>query len=290
MPKYVCSNNPAHQTDTMTADGICPQKECYGVGFLAAASPNVSLEASGFKEIGLCILLMDCSYSMKEPAFPGSPAKKDQLVAGSASGGVFDLKGMSRPQDAYVATIMFDSSPRMVFTRSVDQILGDYSSASDFAQFLAGQFTYQGTDINSALAFAKKVYDDFVQKGDLSAYGGPKNVRPVKHTVLKPDGDDIVVPNVRVLVYTDGDDRVTGYITGNPFQSEPVDVLMGAYFGAGEEPGCRQLKSILSKCPIHEIDQFFLINDPARIQTLRRLFRMSTGTSGFCPACLVELR
>lgn len=98
------------------------------------------------------------------------------------------------------------------------------------------------------------------------------------------------MPNIRVLIYTDGEDEVTGHITGNPFKNEEVDILMGAFFGQGEEPGCMALKNIVSKCPIHEVDQFFLINDPTRIQTLRKLFRMASGASGFCPVCLAQDR
>jgi hypothetical protein len=74
----------------------------------------------------------------------------------------------------------------------------------------------------------------------------------------------------------------------NPFKNEDVDILMGCYFGPGEEEGCRALKEIVSKCPKHDFEQFFLINDPRRIQTLRKLFRMASGASGFCPLCLAD--
>lgn len=295
MAKYTCSNNSSHQFDSMTPDGFCPLPECYGVGFLVelkgglVAGGATAAEAAA-KEIGLCVLLMDGSGSMNETAFDSSPAKKDQLVAGSASGGIFELEQLSNKDDAYVIAVMFDTSDKVIFAGSIGDIFARFGNAPEFSKFLLESFRYGGTDINAALAFAKQIYDDFIQRGDLSKYGGPSNVLPVKQSILTKGGDQKIVPNVRVLIYTDGEDQVTGKITGNPFKQEEVDVLMGAFFGRGEEEGCRELKGILSKCPIHEVDQFFLINDPTRIQTMRKLFRMASGASGFCPTCLAQDR
>lgn len=294
MAKYTCSNNPQHQSDSMTADGFCPQPECYGVGFLveqkSGSSGGSSMHSgAGEREIGLCILLMDSSGSMQQTAFDASPAKKDQLVAGSASGGIFELKQLSNKDDAYVIAVMFDRDSKVIFAGSIAEIFTKFGTAPEFSKFLLSNFSYGGTDINGALNYAKQIYDDFIQRGDLSKYGGPKNVKPVKQTVLTKNGDHKIVPNVRVLIYTDGEDEVSGKINGNPFKNEEVDILLGAFFGKGEEPGCRMLKGVLSKCPIHEIDQFFLINDPVRIQTMQKLFRMASGASGFCPMCLATI-
>lgn len=291
MPKFICSNNSTHEFDAMTADGFCPQPECFGIGFLvektSASAGSSSLET---KEIGLCILLMDASSSMQEEAFDSSPAKKDQLVAGSASSGIFELAQLSNKDDAYVIAVMFDTETQVILADSIAEIFRRFGSATEFSKFFTSNFRYGGTDINKALDYAKQIYDDFIHKGDLSGYGGPSNVQPVKQSVLTKSGDQIIVPNVRILIYTDGEDVVAGKINGNPFKSEEVDVLMGAFFGHGEEQGCRELKDILSKCPIHDVDQFFLINDPTRIATMRRLFRMASGASGFCPVCLAQDR
>jgi hypothetical protein len=295
MARYVCSNNPSHTFDQMTIDGFCPESECYGIGFLVEeqgaqqtpGSSQSSIDLPG-KEIGLCILLMDASGSMNTPAFSANPATKAQLVAGSASGGIFDLGKLSNKEDAYIIGIMFDSGIHPVMCSSVEEILRVHSDTSKFAIFLKDKFTYGGTDINGALNFAKQIYDDFVLHGDLSRYGGPKNVKPIKHSILTKQGEQKIVPNIRVLLYTDGEDETTGYIKGNPFKDEETDILMCAFFGRGEEPGCLPLKNITSKCPIHDVDQFFLINEPNRIQTLRKLFRMASGASGFCPVCLAQ--
>lgn len=295
MSKFVCSNNPEHVFDKMTADGLCPEAECYGTGFLVEVKDDNSDPIPGptpvtlEREIGLCILLMDASGSMMDQAFAGSPVTKESLVAGSASGGIFDLAETTNTENAYVYGIMFDSKNKLVFTETVSDILNKYSGPGDFAAFLKKEFSgmHGRTDINKALGFAKEIYDDFVKNGDLSKYNGPKNVKPILHTVFGNDNKKRIVPNTRVLIYTDGMHTESSTIS-NPFEDEEVDLLMGAYFGSGEEEGCKALRNILASCPIHDFEQFFLINDPRRIQTLRRLFRMASGTSGFCPMCLAD--
>ena len=295
MSKFVCTNNPDHVFDTNSVDGFCFEAECYGVGFLIEAKDDPSdpnpcpMPAIPQHEKGLCILLMDASGSMQSQAFPGSPVSKEDLVAGSASGGIFDLVKTTEKENAYVCGVMFDTETKLVFTETVSDIINKYSGPGDFADFLKKGFSsmHGGTDINKALGFAKGIYDDFVNNGDLSKYNGPKALKPVLQTVYDKDNNRNVVPNIRVFIYTDGMHTESSTII-NPFKDEEVDILMGAYFGSGEEEGCRALRKILSSCPKHDFEQFFLINDPRRIQTLRRLFRMASGTSGFCPMCLAE--
>jgi hypothetical protein len=293
MAKYTCSNNSAHTVDAMTADGFCEQPECYGVGFLTDGQnqPTGSLPTTPTREIGLCVLLMDASSSMKEVAFSttDNPAKKDQLIAGCAAGGIFELQQLSNTEDAYIIVVGFDHEQRVILTTSLAELFAKHKTQGDFARFLASSFTYGSTDINGALRYAKGIYDAFTKTGDLSKYGGgPRNVKPIMQTIMTKDLESKVVPNIRVLMYTDGEETVSSDISGNPFSAEETDVLLGAYFGKGEEKGCQQLKRILSKCPIHQVDQFFLINAQDRIQTLKKLFRMASGASGFCPVCLAH--
>lgn len=295
MPRYICSNNSAHTYDHMTADGFCPVPDCYGVGFLQEAGASAAASAGGqpqgpAREIGLCVLLMDASASMQEEAFPGNPATREQLIAVSAARGIFDLHSLQHKETAYLIVVTFDSSHKVVLACSLAELFAKYPTPAEFADFLKSSFTHGTTDINSVLRYAKGIYDDFVTHGDLSKYGGPTNVRPIQQTVVTKNLGSKVVPNIRVLIYTDGEDTTSGDIRANPFAQEETDVLLGAYFGHGEEVGCTQLKRVLSKCPKHAVDQFFLINSTDRVQTLRYLFRMASGASGFCPACLAEGR
>jgi hypothetical protein len=302
MSEYVCSNNSNHVFKKMTVDGFCPEPECYGVGFLMENYSIAPVSIPGLdgakpdpvlppwdKEIGLCILNMDASGSMNHQAFPNSPALKEHLIAGSAAAGIFDLAQTTNIENAYVCGIMFDTKNQIIFMETVADILKKHSNPGKFTDFLKTKFRqmHGRTDINNALKFAKDIYDGLMNDGDLSKCKGPKNVRPILHTVFDSNSNKKIVPNVRVLIYTDGMDTESPKII-NPFKNEDVDILMGCYFGPGEEEGCRALKEIVSKCPKHDFEQFFLINDPRRIQTLRKLFRMASGASGFCPLCLAD--
>ena len=81
------------------------------------------------------------------------------------------------------------------------------------------------TDINKSLIFAKKIYDGFMKNGDLSKYKGPKNVRPIMHTVFDKNSIKKIVPNVRVLIYTDGMDTESSRII-NPFKSTIIKQIL----------------------------------------------------------------
>ena len=80
--------------DKITEDGYCNnQPECeYGLGWLTEFSSTVPTNKfeesispaplSIEKEIGLCVLMMDGSYSMADPAIPSSdyPGNKYDLI------------------------------------------------------------------------------------------------------------------------------------------------------------------------------------------------------------------
>ena len=300
MTKYFCSNEPKHVYEEMTDDGFCLEPECYGVGFLIENQPgskpntngseSLSVTSPSSTEAGLCIQIMDASGSMQDQAFHNSPALKEHLIASSAAGGIYDLAQTTNIENVYVCGIMFDTEVKTIFMETVADILKNCPNPGEFTDFLKTNFCkmHGGTDINKALMFAKEIYGDFVTKGDLSKYNGPTNVKPVMHTVFDKNNNKHIVPNIRALIYTDGMDTESSKLI-NPFKGEDVDVLMGSYFGPGEEEGCKALREIISKCPKHDFEQFFLINDPNRIQTLRKLFRMASGASGFCPMCLADI-
>ncbi len=106
--------------------------------------------------------------------------------------------------------------------------------------------------------------------------------------------ESVSVPNVRVLLYTDGmqrDAQGNRTLHPNPFTSNPLpglnhDVVIGAFFGQATDEGCQELQSLLARCPRHDEPQFFLFNSPDQTDDLKELFRMASGASGFCPRCL----
>jgi hypothetical protein len=242
-------------------------------------------------EVGLCVILMDASASMTDPAFPDSPVSKMRLVAKSAANGIFDLKRMQNNPYAYITVFKFDDRVELILMETIEKLINRFDTdEKKFENYLYDELfkMQQGTDINQALLQAHSLVDKFL-KGQLPNFP-IKKYRPMMQRILTSNGDSVFVPNIRVLIYTDGRQFAHGTKTlhPNPFTQSPLeglnhDIVIGAFFGKEDDEGCQDLKSILSKCPIHDELQFFLFDDPSRISSLKYLFRMASGASGFCP-------
>lgn len=243
-------------------------------------------------EVGLCVILMDASASMMDPAFPGSPLTRMRLVATSAANGIFDLQRMQNNPYAYVALFKFDDRVELMLMETVDKLINRFDkNEKKFANYLYDELIkmQQGTDINQALIQAYSLVDKFLRK-QLPDFP-LKKYRPMMQRILKyGSGDSVSIPNIRVLIYTDGRQFAHGakILHPNPFTQSPLeglnhDIVIGAFFGNENDEGCQELKGLLSRCPIHDELQFFLFDDPARISSLKYLFRMASGASGFCP-------
>jgi hypothetical protein len=247
-------------------------------------------------EVGLCVILMDASSSMTDPAFEGSPLTRMRLVATSAANGIFDLQRMQNNLNAYVALFKFDDRVELMLLETVDKLLNRFDkNEKKFANYLYDELykMQQGTDINQALMQAHSLVDKFLRK-QLPNFP-LRRYRPMMQRILKFGGDSVAIPNIRVLIYTDGRQFAHGSKTlhPNPFKEFPLeglnhDIVIGAFFGNENDEGCRELKSLVSRCPIHDELQFFLFDDPSRISSLKYLFRMASGASGFCPKDLVN--
>lgn len=306
--KWVCQTDRTHIFDEPTQDGYCT-KCPYLEGIL------VEEEIEDFKqqpkddngktiqepskpeapEVGLCVILMDASSSMTDPAFKGSPLTRMSLVANSAASGIFDLERMQNNSSAYVAAFKFDDRVELMFMDTVGNIIKKYNGdIRKFAAYLYDELSkmQQGTDINKALKQAYDFVDKFLKKQlpDFLV----KNYEPMRQRILKHNLESVSIANVRVLIYTDGmqfDSNRGSVLNPNPFKERPLaelnhDIVVGAFFGQEDDEGCSGLKSLLSRCPIHDQLQFFLFDKPAQIGSLKYLFRMASGASGFCPKCL----
>lgn len=294
--RYYCSIDPSHQFDE-SEDGWCPECE-FGTSALKDRG-NVPKSTIGrvkeekgnqdLQNVGFCVLVADGSGSMEERAFEEHPDKKKDLVSNSAAQAIFGLQNMVAAKKAYIAVILFDHDVKLVFIKTVTEIVDEYKTPENLEAFLANEISQMAgaTDINRALNFAKEICED-AKKGDLSKYGGPSGFTLADETIpIDDDGGQITVQKMRVMIYTDGGDTENSKVV-NPFAGDEADILLGAFFGDGKRSGCKVLKSILSMCPEHGHKQFFLINDPSRIQVLKNLFRMASGASGFCPECLAQ--
>lgn len=313
-PRFVCSN-PNHPEnkhskyyDKMTQDGFCPDCE-FGDGILmeeesSGGATTGSRDIGGGLDIGLCILMCDASGSMTEEAFPGNPASRLALVAQAASAGISDLYDISKPETAYIALAAFATAPAFVideqgqpFVKSVAQIKQAFPTRKELATFLMDRLGYgktvdgNYTDISAALRFARSLHQEALQ-GSLNTAGISGSFSLMKHSISrKSDQKLIVVENIRVLIYSDGEHNPSdGTKLENPFGGDDPSVLMSVFIGKDVDKGANQMKSLACTCPAHGLPGYFLINAPERYQTLRHLFRMASGASGFCPSCLAKAR
>lgn len=290
---YICSNSDNNHKcrktyATPTADYFC--LDCGYDGLLIASNmedasiPEMMKGAA--EEIGLCVLLMDASGSMDNPAFEGSPLTKMRLIAINAAQGIFELKPMSNPEKAYICAFKFDDKVKQMFFKTVKQILDEYQTVEKFADYLYTELLeMQGTtDIIGALQAAYSFVDKFLNK----SIPNFQDYTPLEQVLYTKNGEQKVIPNTRVLLYTDGQQYLQGVSSPleNPFKNMSTDILIGAFFGQHTDAGCAEFRAILSPCPQHGFEQFFLFDSPTKSQTLRKLFRMASGASGFCPLCI----
>lgn len=289
---WVCSYNSAHRFPQPTEKYFCPTCPPR-TGLLIEQDDEESPDVE--KEVGLCVILMDASLSMTEQAFKGNPLTKMQLVCDSAAHGIFALQRLQGNPNAVVTIFKFDDRIELMVMDSVAGLMQRFHQNEDaFAEFLYKEMDMmkQGTDINKALREAHSFVRKFLDK-KLDNFPVP-SYRPMLQPILTHNNNPLTIANVRVLIYTDGeqyDANESSHLDPNPFKVNPLslvnhDIVIGAFFGQETDEGCQQLKGLLSPCPIHNRPQFFLFDKPSNIGDLEYLFRMASGASGFCQACL----
>lgn len=315
MNKFKCIEcGKQYDEGNIPLNGVCQEPTCPGSGLTGliipdedSNQPQSGLKNKEGRETGLCILLMDASGSMAEEPYSTSfPSKypvkaeatgyaekngkltKREVVTDIAAQAIIGLKSMSKKEDAYICIIKFDHTQSVVLTESVETILSKYPDAAQLAKYLYSELSSMngGTDINSALTMANAFVEKFIN-GEVP---GMSNCIPnVQNQFIPARGLSIDVPNVRVLIYTDGEQLPSFGPIVNPFKANDPDVLIGAFIGSESDNGCSALKDILSTCPVHNVKQFYVLDSPTKAATLRGLFRMASGTSGFCPNCITML-
>jgi hypothetical protein len=290
---WVCSYDNAHKFALPTDNYFCPT--CPPRTGLLIETDDEDVTGGTEKEVGLCVILMDASLSMTEQAFKGNPLTKMRLVCDSAAHGIFALQRLQNNPNAVVAIFKFDDRIELMTMDSVAGLMEKFGKSEDkFANYLYQELDMmkQGTDINKALREAHTFVRQFVDK-TLADFPIPK-YRPMLQPILTHTNQPLTIANVRVLIYTDGeqyDANESNHLDPNPFKAFPPhlvnhDIVIGAFFGQKSDEGCQQLEGLLSPCPIHNRNQFFLFDQPSNIGDLEYLFRMASGASGFCPSCL----
>ncbi|MDL2312687.1 VWA domain-containing protein [Bacteroidales bacterium OttesenSCG-928-B11] len=316
MKKFKCIEcGKSYLESDIPTDGICHDINCPGQSLTGliipdesenenSSSNNNGIDSGQGKEVGLCVLLMDASGSMAEEPYPTCfpskyPAKiesqayteregkltKREVVTDAAALAIFGLRNLSKKENAYICAIKFDNNPVVMFTKTVAEIIEEYQDPKVFAEYLYKELSSLngGTNINGALNLAY----NFVKKFIEGTVPGMENcIANVQTQWVGTKAIDI--PNVRIMLYTDGEQLQHYGDIINPFKAnnDELDLLIGAYIGNPTDSGCKQLEHIVSNCPIHNQKQFYVMDTPQKIATLRGLFRMASGASGFCPYCI----
>jgi hypothetical protein len=309
--KWICSTDDSHVFDQPTGDLFCSKCPPYSGVLIekeekdntnsgGTSSPlggpgSPTNESSVKKSIGLYIFLIDSSGSMfSEDAFPNVPMKRAKLVSGQVASAIFEMENLNKKEDAYLFVMLFDHrlQPFINFM-NVKEIFDKYGDVTKLESELYKEMeSLKGaTDINLALENAYAHTQKFIN-GEMDVIG---KVEPMTNSVLNlQTGDDKTYPNVRCMIFTDGD-QYTGKgnekIEKNPFadfkyNDQDVNVLMGAFHGESDSAGYGQLKAIMGNCHIHDTPQFFHFSEASQTMRMRHLFRMGSGPAVFCEKCL----
>lgn len=303
--KWVCSTDSSHEFSSPTEDLFCTHCPPY-VGVLMEVDGNTEplSSSSSNKEIkkgvGLYMFLIDSSGSMFwEDAFTNVPIKRAKLVSGQVASAIFEMENLNNRDDAYLFVMCFDHTLKpFINFMSVRQVFDKFGDVKNLEESLFSEMSNMNgaggaTDINLTLKTAYNHAQKFID-GEMDVIG---KVKPMVNSVCNTStGDDFSVPNVRCLIFTDGEQYTGGInekIEGNPFSNfiyngSVTNILMGAFHGEKDSSGYKQLKSIMGNCPIHNEPQFFHFSEAAQTMRMRYLFRMGSGPGGFCEKCLTQ--
>lgn len=290
MKKWVCQTDKTHVFDECSEDGFCSFEPLYHGILLEEEVPSLRS-----KELCLCVMLMDASASMTGPVFEGTSITRMRFVSNSAASGIFDLAKKKEAFNIYIACFKFDDRVKLMFVDSVANITDRFKITEAFANYLFNElFEFQqGTDINNALQQAYLLVKKFLNK-QLDEFPVTDYTAMMQRILKYNSADMISIPNIRVLLYTDGmqyDSSGNKTLNPNPFKQNILtglnhDILICAYLGSETDEGCSDLRNLVSHCPIHNSEQFFLFDKPSDMGKLYHLFRMASSASGFCPRCL----
>ena len=204
MANFICPNCKK-EYEKKTEDEYCNnQPECeYGLGWLtehSSTSPAEDLLAENTltpisfeREIGICVLMMDGSYSMVDPAFPSSdyPGNKYDLIARNSAAGIWSLKNSTHIDDAYIALCVFAGKPLWIWTKSIKEIIEEYENRQHFSSFLYETLEKKtlepkATNINEAINLSYKIYKQYLN-GNFKDFGGLADFKPLEHHVVRQD-------------------------------------------------------------------------------------------------------
>lgn len=291
MSHYICSSNHDHHFSDY-GDGFC---ELCGATLVEQADPGSDMATFlPSRSIGLGLSMIDVTGSTNWGVIKGQPKpSRREVFARSMADSIMDLAHgeykLSQPENAYVAVGLFDERAEIILLDSIVN-LGKRFDSTSLREFILKEASgFNGrTDITTALKLARQV-GLAAKNGDLSLWGGPKNFTLMHQNLPDEEGLDVKsIENFRCVLLTDGGHNCGDL--GKPDFGMGADPLIGAYWGSTRASGAHKLGSILADCPVHGQKQWFCMERPEDNLLLRGLFRMASGTGGFCPACLKQAR
>lgn len=304
-----CECHTRYDKHTVPANRMCTDAACPGNGMgmiLEAKAPapgKSNGQAAGpapsdrsSKEAGYCLFLMDASGSMFEemafPDFPDLPSEfgdpflsRAEMVTRLAANAIFSMANTSDREHAYIGAIGFDHRTEPLFTESIAGLIRRFPSAREFSRYLFDALgkLRGGTNINAVLDLAHQACAGYLN-GQIEGVGP---IRPKIHRQLIPERGAINIPNMRILLWSDGEHQQEHFgALHSPFQGMYPNLLLSTYIGPDSGAGCDDLRQLAGCCPIHKEQQFFLLDRPDKVANLRNIFRMASGASGFCQKCM----
>ena len=316
MAKWRCLDCDAEYADD--PGPTCPT--CNGftemVEASSAASGEVDTEVYA-GDCGLAVFVFDLSGSMTTPmAGTGGRVSKIDVVARAFSEPIATLNhGTPTGGDAalthadryYVAVVGFAGQAELLGVWSLAQMAkADWEATrKHWLEYLLAQMGRAGgaTNVSAGLEIARCLVDEALGRRARSLL--PDDFRLASQSMLWFRGDDsqpIEVPNVRVLIYSDGEHNVGPFC--NAFESfelfpgsanaegRLVNGILSLYFAEESEvttlsqsPGALLMRAIAGYCPQHGGIGFMPMIEIKQYPLLRGIFHQTSRASGCCVRC-----
>lgn len=222
----------------------------------------------------------------------------------SVTGGLWDIRNITSPEKAYITLIVFAKDAELLeysegrkFIVSIKELTEEYNSFDKLYTFLSKKLEVSmnniGTDstnITNALHLSKEIHNTALCSESFKKYGYSGKFYIKKHSVMiRSKSADLLPPlgirNIRSLLYSDGKHNAET-IFDNPYKSDELSTLITIFHGNENDEGAKELEEIACICPIHGKKGHFVFHKEDQTDTIRNLFRMASGTSGFCPECI----
>lgn len=303
MVKYKCEFSGKEFSEEQFQESIfCPENDGY---MLVPVRETVIEEVSKTPAEGKCglgILVLDFSSSMNESAFSIQKDSKIGVVKNALGKTLVDFTGIKDSKNAYIAIIGFAKNAELLGIYRASELKKDINYWKGWIEekrnkilgekMEDGTWKNDGTNIKDALMLAREIYDAALN-GEMDKYGINDFSMYYQDIAVISEKDLQKIANLRVFIYSDGEHNIGLFPSSdNPFKGASlipgktnVSGLITAYFGQPNTKGYKLLEDIAGSCPRHNSAGVMCIDSPEAYPYVRKTFRMTSHTSGFCLEC-----